>query len=133
MKTYYKKENKYLWYFILTLCTSLIVFGWWLVKYFAWQVLPLVVITIAKIIKLQKDPRTAVIELNENGLQLLTIKDKPFYGFSNISSIQLEDRAFNGYLKLKDAKKKIRLDSVAIPLEDQKEIAAFVNSKITQL
>jgi hypothetical protein len=129
-KTYYKKENKYLWYFILALCTGLIIFGWWLVEYFAWQVMPLIAISIAKTIGISKNPSTPVIELNEDGLQLLTLNNTPLYSFSNISEIHIEDRSFNGYIKLKDSNKKIRLDSVAIPLEDQKEIAALVNQKI---
>jgi len=94
--------------------------------------MPLIAISIAKIIGISKNPRTPVIELNENGLQLLTIKDTPLYVFSNISEIHMEDRVFNGYLNLKDSKKKIRLDSVAIPLEDQREIAVFVTNKISR-
>ena len=131
-KTYYKKENKYLWYFILALCTGLIFFGWWLVKYFAWQVIPLIAISIGKIISISKKPHTAVIKLNDSGIQLLTADEHPLYVFSNISKIHLQSRGFNGYLKLKDSKNKIILDSAAIPLEDQKEIAALVNQKIAR-
>ena len=130
-KTYSKKENKFLWYFILALCIGLLIFGWLLVEYFAWQVMPLIVITIVKIAKLHKNPFTPVIELTDTGIQLLTPNNN-FYAFTTISSIHLQDRAFNGYLKLKDSKKKIIIDSVAIPFEDQKEIAALINQKITQ-
>ena len=56
--------------------------------------------------------------------------DQPFYAFSNIASITINSRALNGNLKLIDSKKKIILDSVAIPIRDQKEIAAFVNKKL---
>ncbi|GEM_PF-3672512 len=132
-QTYYQKENVLLWYLVLTLCVGLVIFGYTLVKYFAWQVFPIIIIGVVKIYKLHKNPETPVIELDDNGIRLLTSKDKPFYRFKDISDIQMNSKSFNGFLKLKSQKKKVIINSVAIPIYDQKEIAAFVNSKITQL
>jgi len=132
-QTYYQKENIYLWYFVVLLCVGALIFGYTLVRYFAWQVFPIIVIGAVKIYKLHKNPETPVIELDENGITLLTAKDNPFYLFKDISSIQMNSKSINGFLKLKSQKKKVIINSVAIAIDDQKEIAAFVNSKITQL
>ncbi|MBJ2175703.1 hypothetical protein JBL43_15730 [Aureibaculum sp. A20] len=129
-KTYCKKENVILWYFLLALGIGIMLFGWFLVKYFAWQAFLIFGVAIPKIISISKNPITPVIELNDKGLKLLTIAEQPFYEFSNIASIQMDSRSFNGKIKLKDAKKKIVIDSVAISLQDQQEIVAFVNQRI---
>ncbi len=129
-QTYNQKENVYLWYFIVFLCTGALIFGYTLVQYFAWQVFPIIVIGGAKIYKLYKNPEMPAIELCDTGIALLTSNDNPFYSYTDISSIQMNSKSFNGHLKLKNQKKKVIINSVAIALEDQKEIVAFVESKI---
>jgi len=42
----------------------------------------------------------------------------------------MESKYTNGYLFLKDTKKKIIINSVAIDLEDQKEIVNLIRTKI---
>lgn len=129
-KTFYQKENVKLWYFIIILCLGVIVFGYTLIEYFAWQVLPVIAIGISKIIKLNKNPEAEAIVLNEEGITLLNSPNKPSYLYSNISDIKMESKYTNGYLFLKDTKKKIIINSVAIDLEDQKEIVNLIRTKI---
>jgi len=129
-KTYYQKENINLWYIITVMCIGVIVFGFMLIKYFAWQVLPIIAIGISKIIKLSKNPEVEAIALNEERITLLNLPNHASYLFSNIADIKLGSKFTNGYLVLKDTKKKVILNSVAISLEDQKEINALIKSKI---
>ncbi|HIP34113.1 MAG TPA: hypothetical protein EYG89_05260 [Bacteroidia bacterium] len=53
-----------------------------------------------------------------------------FYSFDDIKDIKMNSKSFNGHLKLKSQKKKVILDSVAIDLYDQKQIAETVNNYI---
>ncbi|WP_282049752.1 hypothetical protein [Maribacter aquivivus] len=129
-KIYFKKENLLIWYFLLATGIGLLIFGWLLIEYFAWQALLLFGIAISKIISISKKPITPVIELNDEGITLLGLNDQPFYPFVNINKIHLDSRALNGYIKLKNPDKKIILDSVAISVKDQKEITAFINQRI---
>ena len=130
-KTYYKKENILVWYFLLALTIGLIIFGYVLVRYFAWQVLPLIIMTISKIFKLSKNNTSPIIELNNTGIKILNpVLGDQFYPYTDISEIHLNSKILNGYIKLKSKKKKIRIDSVAIDINDQKEISTFVNNKI---
>ena len=132
-KTYYKKENITVWYFLLALTIGLIIFGYVLAHYFAWQVVPLIGLVITKITKLSKDNVSPIIKLDDTSLTVLNpvLGDKN-YLYSDISEIHLNSKLFNGYIKLKSQKKKIRIDSVAIDLVDQQEITKIVNAKITQ-
>ncbi|MEP2240274.1 MAG: hypothetical protein ABJI22_18045 [Maribacter sp.] len=129
-KIYYKKENLLLWYFLLAAGIGLPIFGWILIEYFAWQALPLIGIAIYKIISISNKPIIPVIELSDEGINLLSSQDKNFYPFNNIKKINLDSRALNGYIKLKNPDKKVILDSVAISITDQREIADFVNQRI---
>lgn len=129
-KIYFKKENLLIWYFLLATGIGLLIFGWLLIEYFAWQALLLFGFAISKIISISKKPITPVIELNDEGITLLGLNDQPFYPFVNINKIHLDSRALNGYIKLKNSGKKIILDSVAISVKDQREITAFINQRI---
>ena len=132
-KTYYKKENITIWYFLLMLIIGVIIFGYVLVRYFVWQVLPLIIMIITKIVKLSKNNVSPILTLDDSSLTVLNpvLGDKK-YLFSDISEIHLNSKSLNGYIKLKSDKKKIRLDSVAIDLIDQQEIANTINAKITK-
>ena len=106
-KTYYRKENVHLWYLIIFLGIALLVFGYTLVRYFAWQVLPIIAIGVGKLISLSKNPEVATISLNDEGITLLNnSEDPPFYEYANISAIKIDSKAFNGHLRLKNPKKK---------------------------
>ena len=130
-KTYYKKENILVWYFLLALTIGLIIFGYVLVRYFVWQVLPLIIMIISKIFKLSKNNTSPIIELNNTGIKVLNpVLGDQFYPYTDISKIHLNSKTLNGYIKLKSKKKKIRIDSVAIDINDQKEISTFINNKI---
>jgi len=130
-KTYYKKENILVWYFLLALTIGLIIFGYVLVRYFVWQVLPLIIMIISKIFKLSKNNTSPIIELNNTGIKILNpVLGDQFYPYTDISKIHLNSKTLNGYIKLKSKKKKIRIDSVAIDINDQKEISTFINNKI---
>ena len=130
-KTYYKKENILVWYFLLALTIGLIIFGYVLVRYFVWQVLPLIIMIISKIFKLSKNNTSPIIELNNTGIKILNpVLGDQFYPYTDISKIHLNSKTLNGYIKLKSKKKKIRIDSVAIDLYDQKQIVETVNSYI---
>jgi len=131
-KTYYKKENISIWYFLLILIIALIIFGYVLIHYFVWQALPLLVMIISKINKLSNNNTSPIIELDNNGLTIVNpvLGDK-IYLYSDISDIYMNSKALNGYMKLKSSKKKIRIDSVAIDLVDQQEIESIIKAKIT--
>ncbi len=132
IKTYYKKENITVWYFLLALTIGLIIFGYVLARYFVWQVLPLIIMVVGKIYNLSKNNVTPIIELNDTGLTTINavLGDKS-YAYEDISEVHLNSKAFNGYIKLKSTKKKVRIDSVAIDLIDQQEIMNLVNTKIS--
>ncbi|HIP34112.1 MAG TPA: hypothetical protein EYG89_05255 [Bacteroidia bacterium] len=130
-KTYYKKENILVWYFLLALTIGLIIFGYVLIRYFVWQVLPLIIMILSKIFKLSKNNTSPIIELNNTGIKILNpVLGDQFYPYTDISKIHLNSKTLNGYIKLKSKKKKIRIDSVAIDINDQKEISTFINNKI---
>jgi hypothetical protein len=105
-KTYQKKENLFLWYFILILCIGLLIFGWLLVKYFVWQAFMPIGIAVSKIITLGKKPTLDIIELNNEGIKTLSASNTSFYAYTNIESIHMNSKALNGHLRLKDSKKK---------------------------
>jgi hypothetical protein len=131
-KTYYKKESITVWYFLLILTIGLIIFGYVLARYFVWQVLPLIIMIIIKIIKLSKNNINPIIELDDKGLTIINnVLGNPFYAYSDISAIKMQSKVLNGYIKIKSKKHKIRIDSVAIDLIDQQEIENTVNAKIT--
>ncbi len=132
IKTYYKKENITLWYLLLFLVLGLIAFGYILIKYIVWQVIPLLAMIVFKIQALKNNHISPIIILNEDGLTTINPKlGNQFYTFDDISVIKMNSKLFNGYIKVKSKKnEKIRLDSVAIDLVDQQEIENLVNSKI---
>jgi hypothetical protein len=131
-KTYYKKENILVWYFLLALTIGLIIFGYVLAHYFVWQVVPLIIMVIGKIVKLSKNNTNPIIELDDKGLTIINdVLGNKFYAFSDISAIKMQSKALNGYIKTKSKKHKIRIDTVAIDLVDQQEIENMVNAKIT--
>ena len=131
-KTYYKKENITVWYLLLILVIGLLIFGYVLIHYFVWQVLPLAIMIITKIAKLSKNNINPIIELDDTSITIINpILGNKKYLYKDISEIHLNSKALNGYIKLKSNKKKIRVDSVAIDLVDQQEITRIVNSKIT--
>ena len=129
-RIYFKKENLILWYFLFAMGVAILIFGWLLIEYFAWQAILILSISISKIIGINKKPITPILELNDEGITLLGLKDHPFYPFANINIIHIDSRALNGYIKLKNPNKKVILESVAISIKDQREIAAFVNQKL---
>jgi len=131
-KTYYKKENITIWYLLLLLVIGLIAFGYILVKYIVWQVIPLLAIAILKIQTLKNNHISPIIALDDKGLTTINPKlGNQFYAYDDISAIHLNSKSLNGYIKVKSKKnKKIRLDTVAIDLIDQREIENLVNSKI---
>ena len=131
-KTYYKKENITVWYFLLVLVIGLLILGYTLIHYFIWQVLPLIIMIITKTAKLSKNNINPIIELDDTSITVInSALGNKNYLYKDISKIHLNSKAFNGYIKLKFDRKKIVLDSVAIDLIDQQEIARIVNSKIT--
>ena len=132
IKTYYKKENITVWYLLLILIFGLLIFGYTLIHYFLWQVLPLAIMIITKIAKLSKNNINPIIELDDTSITIINpILGNKNYLYKDISEIHLNSKALNGYILLKFNKKKIRVDSVAIDLIDQQEIVRIVNSKIT--
>lgn len=131
-KTYYKKENILIWYLLLALTIGLIIFGYVLVRYFVWQVLPLIIMVIGKIVKLSKNNTNPIIALDDTSLTVLNpVLGNKVYLYSDISRIQLNSKALNGFIKLKSTNKKVRIDSVAIDLIDQQDIVMQVTNKIT--
>ena len=131
-KTYYKKENITVWYFLLLLVIGLIAFGYILIKYIVWQVIPLLAIVILKIQTLKNNHISPIIELDDKGLTTINSKlGNQFYAYEDISAIHMNSKSLNGYIKVKSKKnKKIRIDSVVIDLVDQQEIVNYVNLKI---
>jgi len=131
-KTYYKKENIIVWYFLLALIIGLIIFGYVLIHYFVWQVFPLIIMVIGKIAKLSKNNTNPIIKLDDEGLTIINeVLGNQFYAYNDISAIKMQSKALNGYIKTKSKKYKIRIDTVAIDLVDQQEIENKVNAKIT--
>ncbi len=121
-----------LWYFIIALCLGLIIFAYTLIRYVAWQVIPLVFIAIAKINTISKNSLQEIITLDDKGLTIINeTLGNPFYSYSDITAIKMQSKALNGYIKIKSKKFKIRIDTVAIDLVDQQEIENIVNAKIT--
>jgi len=132
-KIYYKKENITVWYILLALTIGLIVFGYKLAHYFAWQVLPLIIMIISKIAKLLKNNVSPIITLDDTSLTIInSVLGDKMYLYSNIKEIHMNSKSLNGYIRLKSQNKKIRIDSVAIDLVDQQEITSIINTKITQ-
>jgi len=103
-----------------------------LVNYFAWQVLPIIAIGIGKIITISKKPIQEAVLLNNDGIKLLNSLEQPFYPYSNIHKIKMESKLTNGYLVLKDTQKKVNINSVAINIEDQRDIVAQVKKNISK-
>ncbi|WP_324028226.1 hypothetical protein QSV08_09925 [Maribacter sp. BPC-D8] len=129
-RIYFKKENLILWYILFAMGIAVLIFGWLLIEYFAWQAILILSIAIYKIISISKKPITPVLELNDEGITLLGLNDQPFYPFVNINKIFLDSCTLNGYINLKTPNKKVILDAVAISMKDQREIADFVNQRI---
>jgi len=129
-KTFYRKENIFIWYVLLVLIIGLILFGYLLIHYFVWQAIPLLVIIIAKINTLHKNSVSPIIILNEEGLMVVNPKlGNQLYRYNDIKAIKMDSKYLNGYIKVKSKKFKIRLETVAIDLVDQKEIVKLVNQK----
>jgi hypothetical protein len=130
-KTYYRKENILIWYILLALIIGLIIFGYVLIRYFVWQVIPLLIVIISKINTLRKNNISPIIILNEEGLTVVNPKlGNQLYTYNDITAIKIDSKYLNGYIKVKSKKFKIRIETVAIDLADQREIVAFVKSKI---
>ena len=132
-KTFYRKENIFIWYVLLVLIIGLILFGYLLIHYFVWQAIPLLVIIIAKINTLRKNSVSPIIILNEEGLTVVNPKlGNQLYTYDDITAIKMDSKYLNGYIKVKSKKFKIRIETVAIDLADQEEIVVFVNKKLSK-
>ena len=89
-KTYYKKENITLWYLLLFLVLGLIAFGYILIKYIVWQVIPLLAMIVFKIQTLKNNHISPIIILSEDGLTTINPKlGNQFYAFDDISAIHM--------------------------------------------
>jgi len=129
-KTYNQKENSNTYIFLILLLIAVYIFGVWLVNYHLYIVIFPAIAFIIKIIKIDQNPEVPVIKLTDTEIHLL-ISGKTFK-YSDISSIQLYSKYSNGHIVLKETNKKEILNSVAISMEDQKEIREFILKKITE-
>ncbi len=130
-KVYYKNESKLVWYLLLVFTVAVVLTGYLLVNYFAWQLIPLWAIIGGKIYAISTNPPVAIVQLDDEGMTMLNEKlGNTFYAYEDILSIKMNSKALNGHLKLKSKKGKTHLDSVTIQIEDQREIVRLVTSKI---
>jgi hypothetical protein len=131
---YSKKENPYI-YFGLSLALFAVFYaGIYYVNYYLWIVLPALAFVMAKGFTILKTPEVPVIKLDDSGIT--TIHENKgaslFYAYKDISVIKMQSNYLNGYLKLTGKNKKIILDSVAIPIDKQREIVNIVSLKISE-
>ena len=130
-KTYYKNENKYLYFGISIAALIVFIVGINLVDLYLWILIPAILFMAIKGIQIHKTPATAVLKIDQKGLTIINKKSgNKYYSFKDIEFIKMNSKSLNGHLKIKNQKKKIILDSVAIDLNDQQEIVEVVNNKI---
>lgn len=129
-KVYNQKENVNIYIGLLLLMITVYTWGVWLINYHSFILIGAVSLMIFKIIKISKNPEVPVVKLTDTEIELL-ITNKT-YNYSEISMIHINSKWLNGHLILKESNKKQIINSVAISLEDQKEIREFVLSKIRE-
>ncbi len=132
--TYTKKENPYIWFGITILASLVFYAGIYYVNYYLWILLPIIILGITKAIKILNNPKVPVLKLDSNGLTVLKKNEENvLYPYHEITEVHIYSKLLNGYIKTKDNSKKIHLDTVAIDIEDQKEITEIITSKITYI
>ena len=129
-KTYYQKQNPK--YFVaISVVLIAIYFGiYYFLHQHAWLMIPVAILLFVKARQVQKNPISSAITIDEEGIYIHSKKTK--YEYAELADIQLGSKYKDGYVLLKDARKKVHLNSVAISLEDQEEIQSVVQSKITR-
>lgn len=129
---YSKKENPYIYFGLSLALLAVFYAGIYYVNYYLWVVLPALAFIAAKGFAILKTPEVPVIRLDEGGITTIH-KNKDsnlFYAYKDISAIKMHSRYLNGHIKLIDKNKKVVLDSVAIPIDKQREIVNIVSLKI---
>lgn len=128
---YSKKENTYLYFILALLLFTIFIAGIYFVNYYVWYVLAPVILLIVKGFTILKKEETPVIKLDDEGITVLKENiENTLYAYKDIIEIKINSNYFNGFIKTRNEKRKIILDSVAIPLDKQQEIEKTVNSRI---
>lgn len=129
--TYTKKENPYIWFGITILASIVFYAGIYYVNYYLWVLLPIIILGIAKGLKTLNKPKVPVLKLDGKGLTVLKENEENIlYPYHEITEVHIYSKLLNGYIKTKYNSRKIHLDTVAIDMEDQKEITEIITSKI---
>ena len=125
-KTFHQQEKAWIYFGLAFLLLGVFLFGIWLVDYYTWVVIAPFIIVLGKGFR-SRNPVPAVL-LTEESISFL-ITDK-LYRFEDIKNFNANSKWFNGSLRLKNKNKKIPVPTVALSLDDQKEITDYIKTKL---
>lgn len=127
-----KKEKPHIYFGLSIALLAVFYAGVHYVNYYPWVAIPALLFTFSKALIIIKNPEVPVIQLDNDGITTLPLKKDgtSFYAYRDIESVKMQSIVLNGHIKLKEVKRKIIIDSVAIPKEKQQEIVRFINNRI---
>ena len=127
---YSKKENPKLYFYLALLLLGVFFTAAYIINLYLWLVLVPITFLFTKGVYLLKQVATPVLKLDNEGLTLLKEnQSNPLYIYQDIVEIKMNSNWYNGFIRTKNSSKKIPLDSIAIPITQQKEIVQLINKK----
>ena len=130
---YSKKENPKLYFTIALLLLGVFFTAVYAINQYLWLVLVPITFLFTKGLYLLKQVETPVLKLDNEGLTLLKEnQSNTLYNYQDIVEIKMNSNLFKGFIRTKNSSKKVNLDSVAIPIKQQKEIVQLINKKLVK-
>ncbi|SFI99490.1 hypothetical protein [Olleya namhaensis] len=130
---YSKKENPKLYFTIALLLLGVFFTAAYAINQYLWLVLVPITFLFTKGLYLLKQIETPVLKLDNEGLTLLKEnQSNTLYIYQDIVEIKMNSNWSNGFIRTKNSSKKIPLDSIGIPIKQQKEIVQLINKKLVK-
>ena len=130
---YSKKENPKLYFSLALLLFGMFLSSIYFINQYLWLLLAPTVLLFTKGVYLLKQVATPVLKLDNEGLTLLKEnQSNTLYNYQDIVEIKMNSNLFKGFIRTKNSSKKVNLDSVAIPIKQQKEIVQLINKKLVK-
>jgi hypothetical protein len=127
---YSKKENPKLYFYLALILLGVFFTAAYIINLYLWLVLVPITFLFTKGVYLLKQVATPVLKLDNEGLTLLKEnQSNTLYNYQDIVEIKMNSNWYNGFIRTKNSSKKIPLDSIAIPITQQKEIVQLINKK----
>ena len=127
---YSKKENPKLYFYLALILLGVFFTAAYIIKQYLWLLIVPITFLFTKGIYLLKQVVTPVLKLDNEGLTLLKEnQSNTLYNYQDIVEIKMNSNWYNGFIRTKNSSKKIPLDSIAIPITQQKEIVQLINKK----